>query len=110
MTDDPILKAHYTARAQAQANLISRRLQTLAKKIDKELRQLQLPGEPRPLFGLFVFTGGAAQYVGTGEREDIKRVVASVMARWEDPEYATLHKPHHEKTADEHQQERDKPL
>lgn len=110
MTDDPILRNLAQAKAQRQANLISTRLRHVAKKIERELNDLQLPGEPKPVFGLFVFTGGAAQYIGNGEREDIKMVVASVLRRWDDPAYASMHKPYHEKTAEELQAEKDDPL
>lgn len=110
MSEDPILAAHLQKKAQRQANLISTRLKHVAKRIQRELKDLQLPGEPDPVFGLFVFTGGAAQYIGNGEREDIKLVVGSVLKRWDDPEYASLHKPHHEKTEEEHEEERKNPL
>lgn len=110
MSNDPILHNLAQAKAKRQANLISTRLRHIAQRIDRELRNLQLPGEPTPVFGLFVFTGGAAQYVGNGDRDDVKRVVASVIARWDDPAYASMHKPHHEKTDDELNQEKDNPL
>lgn len=99
MSDDPILRNLAQARAQKYADRISRKLQGLARETEKTLRELQLPGdEGRPVFCLFAFVGGAAQYIGNGEREDIKQVVASVLARWDEP---STHKPLHEKTADE---------
>ncbi len=110
MTDDPILRNLAQKKAQRQANLISTRLRHVAKRVERELNDLQLPGEPKPVFGLFVFTGGAAQYIGNGQREDIKRVVGSVIARWDDPEYASMHKPHHEKSEEELRQDQEKPL
>lgn len=110
MSDDPILKNLAQAKAQRQANLISTRLRHIAKKIERELLDLQFPGEAAPVFGLFVFTSGAAQYIGNGEREDIKMVVASVLRRWDDPAYTSLHKPYHEKTDEEHQAERNDPV
>lgn len=106
MTNDPILQNLAQAKAQRHANLISTRLQRIAKMVERELNNLTLPGEAPAIFSLFVFTGGAAQYIGNGEREDIKRVVASVIARWDDPAYASLHKPHHEKTDAELDEER----
>lgn len=110
MTDDPILRNLAQAKAQRQANLISTRLRHVAKRVERELNDLRLPGEPKPVFGLFVFTGGAAQYIGNGEREDIKMVVASVLRRWDDPAYASMHTPHHEKTEEQLQAEKDDPL
>jgi cell division ATPase FtsA len=110
MSDDPILDAHMKKKAQRQANLISTRLKHIANRVERELEDLRLPGEGRAVFGLFVFTGGAAQYIGNGEREDIKLVVSSVIKRWDDPEYATMHKAYHEKTDEEHEHERKDPL
>lgn len=110
MSDDPILRALAQKKAERQANLISTRLKHIAKRVERDLNDLLLPGEERPVFGLFVFMGGAAQYIGNGERQDIKTVVASVLRRWDDPAYASLHKPYHEKSAEEHEQERKDPL
>lgn len=110
MSDDPILRALLQKKAQRQANLISTRLKHVAKRIERELEDIRLPGEEKAVFGLFVFTGGAAQYIGNGEREDIKLVVGSVLKRWDDPDYASMHKPHHEKTEEEHEEERKNPL
>lgn len=105
MSEDPILKAAMQRRAEKQATRISNRLKTVAKQLEKSFAGIMLPGEPKPVFGLFVFTAGAAQYIGNGERDDIKMVVASVLRRWDDPNYPTLHKPWHEKTDDEKEAE-----
>lgn len=103
---DPILDAIMQKRAERQAVRISNRLRHVAKQVEKSLDAIMLPGEEKPLFALFVFTGGVAQYIGNGEREDIKRVVATVINRWDNPEYASLHQPWHEKTDEQKDEER----
>lgn len=110
MSDDPIMKNLMQQRAQKQANRLSQRLQSIAKHIDRDLKGIMLPGDEPPVFGLFVFTSGAAQYVGTGKREDIKQVVASILARWDDPQYPTLHMPLHEKTEAQIAKENEDPV
>lgn len=110
MSDDPILRALAEKKAQLQASAISTRLKHVAKRIERELDDLRLPGEPPAVFGLFVFTSGAAQYIGNGQRDQIKQVVASVLRRWDDPSYTSLHKPLHEKPEAEVQAEKDNPL
>lgn len=108
MNDDPILAHHMKKRADRHAKLISTKLQRIAKMIDRELANLQLPGEDPALFSLLVYTGGAVQYIGNGDRADTKRLMASVVARWEFDEQ--LHKPMHTKTDEQIQAEKDNPL
>lgn len=95
---DPILENLARAANEKQATRISRRLQAIASRVERELKSVSLPGESTPVFGLFVFVSGSAQYIGNGHRGDIKTVVASILSRWDDPD---LHKPYHEKTAEE---------
>lgn len=110
MTDDPILRKMAEEKAERLRNRISQRLRHIANRVRKDLKDLQLPGEPEPVFALFVATAGAAQYIGNGSREDIKRVVGSVISRWDDPAHAALHKAWHEKTDEEKAVEKDNPL
>lgn len=110
MTDDPILRAQAQKRADIQASRISNRLKHIANHIEKELGKILLPGEEKPLFSLFVFTAGAAQYVGNCDRDEMRQIVATVLKRWDDQEHAGLHKPFHEKTEDELNAERKTPL
>jgi len=108
MADDPILHALAQKKADRYAERISKTLKLTAKKVERELEGVRFPGDDAPVFALFVFAGGAAQYIGNGQREDIKRIVASVLHRWDSE--PGMHKPHHEKTDEEKAQERDNPL
>lgn len=86
MSDDPILQSIARDKAERLREKISQRLKHLGNRIERDLRELQLPGEPEPVFGLFVLTAGAAQYIGNGQRETIKRVIGSVVSKWDESE------------------------
>ena len=96
--EDPILRHQAEQAAERLRNRISIRLKHIAKRVERELNDLQLPGEDRPVFALFVMMAGAAQYIGNGQREDIKTVVGSVLKRWDDAAHAEAHKPYHEQS------------
>lgn len=86
MSNDPILKAEAEKKAKKLANKVSKRLQSLAKRIDKELSELHRKGDDKPVFALFVYTHGAAQYISNGDHPGVKQIVASVMSAWPAPE------------------------
>jgi len=110
MSNDPILHAILMDRAERQRQRISTRLRHIANRVERELNDLRLPGEEKPIFALFVMQSGAAQYVSNGNRDDIKTVVGSVLRRWDDPAYASIHVPHHEKDEATKQAEKDDPV
>ena len=104
---DPILDAEARKKAAAIADRLSLRLKHIAHRIRKDLKSLLRPGEPEPVFALFVMTEMGAQYVGNGAREDIYRVVATVLSRWEDQ---NTHVPMHEKGDEQKEVERNTEL
>lgn len=106
--NDPIIDAVLAKRQKEAADKLSRKLQSIAKVIEKELRKYGSRNEGPPMFSLFVYTQGSAQYVANAHRDDVKTIVASVLARWDNtPE---LHVPSHEKSLDDFIEEKKDPL
>lgn len=75
MTDKPI-----TFEDQVK---VSRRLQRIARLIDKELKAAGVLGMT---WSLYTWGGGRAQYVSNAKRDDVKIAMQEALARWNEPQ------------------------
>lgn len=62
---------------------IARRLQKIARLIDKELTAAA--GQRVP-FSLYTWGGNRSQYVGNAPREDVKAAMQETLDRWNEPQ------------------------
>lgn len=67
----------------AQQVAISRRLQKIARMIDRELEAAA--GE-RVAFSLYTWGGQRSQYISNAPRDDIKAAMRETLDRWEEPQ------------------------
>ena len=86
MSNDPILQAIANNKAKGHADRIALKLQSIARHVETELGKLKIPGDKdRPVFCVLALVGGAVQYVGNGTHDEVKQLMASTLAKWQEP-------------------------